>query len=556
MRSPLSDVMLSSTAPALILGATLPAAADTVAPAQTATGVVYEDINRNGKRDGNEKGIRGVSVSNGRQVVSTDKAGRYCLPADDQTIVSVTKPRGWMVPVDEANLPQFYYRHYPKGSPVALKYGGVKPTGPLPSSVDFALHRSKDPAAFEAVLFADPQTKSLSEIAQLEKDVVEELKGTSAAFGLTVGDVVNDPLDLFAPHNAVVAKVGIPWWNLPGNHDMDYDAPTDANATDSFKQVYGPTDYSFEYGRAHVVALDNVRHQGPGKGYVGHLTDEQIEWVRQDLAQVPADRLIIIAAHIPLKNVADTSPGNNTANLDKLLGVLAGREHVYTIAGHDTSNGNHTYLGAADGWKGTKPIHHHVLAEVRGGGWITGPLDGRGVRQADMADGNPNGFYRLAVQGTTYRPHFKPASLPADFLMRIGYRDAEGTHHVPAGPSGSGDFTTPVAVSTKDLRSGSGVHVETNVFDGGARHKVEMSVDGRAFRRMTHSVPVNDPYITDLSERLAGTKDAPAKPEASTHIWTAPLPGNLRPGAHRVVVRSTDAFGKVAQRQSTFTVER
>ncbi|GMA40263.1 calcineurin-like phosphoesterase C-terminal domain-containing protein [Mobilicoccus caccae] len=276
--------------------------------------------------------------------------------------------------------------------------------------------------------------------------------------------------------------------------------------------------------------------------------------MKRDLAHVPADKLVILATHIPLKTDATSSPGVNTANLDKLLAALGGREHMFSVAGHDTSNSWQMFLGKEEGWTGAKPFHHQVLAEVRGGGWTKGPKDERGVRAADMADGTPNGYYRLSVQGDRYRTQYKPASLPADFLMRIGYRDTAGRHHVPEGRSGSGDFATPVSVTPKDLRSGSGVHVETNVFDGGSKHKVQMSVDGRRFTRMSHSAPVNDPYVVALHGRLKGTPDAPAAPEASSHIWTAPLPANLRPGRHTVTVRSTDQHGQVAQRTSTFTV--
>lgn len=311
---------------------------------------------------------------------------------------------------------------------------------------------------------------------------------------------------------------------------------------------------STETGSATRTSPACPGHLGPGKGYDGYITDEQVEWVKKDLAHVPANKLVVIATHIPLKTDAIVSPAVNTANLETLLGALNGREHVFSVAGHDTSNSWHMFLGKEQGWAAAKPLHHQVLAEVRGGGWTKGPKDERGVRAADMADGNPNGYYRLSVQGTSYRMQYTPASLPADFLMRIGYRDAAGSHHVPGGRSGSGDFASPVTVTAKDLRSGSGVHVETNVFDGGSRHKVQMNVDGRRFTRMTHSAPVNDPYVVDFYTRLKGTPDEPAAPEASSHIWTAPLPANLRPGRHTVTVRSTDPHGQVAQRTSTFTV--
>ena len=44
------------------------------------SGFVYEDQNNNSLMDRREKGIANVAVSNGVEVVLTDKNGRYSLP--------------------------------------------------------------------------------------------------------------------------------------------------------------------------------------------------------------------------------------------------------------------------------------------------------------------------------------------------------------------------------------------------------------------------------------------------------------------------------------------
>ena len=72
-----------------------------MAESQQASGYVYDDQNANGTRDANEPGLPQVRVSNGRTVVETDPTGRYQLPVDNDTIVFVIKPRGWMVPTDK-----------------------------------------------------------------------------------------------------------------------------------------------------------------------------------------------------------------------------------------------------------------------------------------------------------------------------------------------------------------------------------------------------------------------------------------------------------------------
>ncbi|MFD1717463.1 calcineurin-like phosphoesterase C-terminal domain-containing protein [Georgenia deserti] len=533
-------------------------ASGSVPSGETARGVVYEDRNDNGRRDAGEPGIPDVAVSNGLDVVTTDDDGRYALPVDDETIIFVSKPAGYMVPVDDDQLPQFYYRHYPNGTPHELRYGGIEPTGPLPESVDFALvPQEEEPDVFDAVVFADTQTTTSGELAQLQEDIVDELVGTDAAFGLTVGDVVNDPLNLYAEHNSIMSEIGVPWWNIPGNHDMDYDAPTDEHATDTFKSVFGPTNYSFTYGDVHVIGLDNVEHLGPDEGYRGHFSDEQLQWVENDLALVPEDKLVVIATHIPLRTGATDSPAVNTGNLDQLLALLQGREHVYSFAGHDTSNSWHSWFGPEDGWQGDEPFHHQVLAEARGGGWSTGPIDERGVHAADMADGNPNGYYTMSFDGPDYTSRYQPASLPADFQLRLSFSGGRGdVMHVPGGPSGSGDFAEPVQYHPRDwdAEHGPTPTVTANVFDGGSRHTVEMSIDGRPFAPMQLSEPAMDPYVTALHEMYQGTDEQPVAPEPSSHLWTAALPNNVRPGDHTVTVRSTDPYGHATERTTEFEV--
>ena len=55
-------------------------------------GYVYQDDNRNGVFDKTEKGIPGVAVSNGREVVLTDRKGRYQLPVTGPCELFVIKP--------------------------------------------------------------------------------------------------------------------------------------------------------------------------------------------------------------------------------------------------------------------------------------------------------------------------------------------------------------------------------------------------------------------------------------------------------------------------------
>ena len=110
---------------ALLLPASTTFLAGTTLADEVAKGTVYHDVNWNQKLDGKDKPLAGIRVSNGQQIVRTDKDGRYSLPVTDDAIVFVIKPRDWKTPIDKLQLPRFYYIHKPEGSPVS-KFPGVK----------------------------------------------------------------------------------------------------------------------------------------------------------------------------------------------------------------------------------------------------------------------------------------------------------------------------------------------------------------------------------------------------------------------------------------------
>ena len=150
-------------------------ATTSAASADTATGRVFIDENRNGTLDGAEQGVANVRVSNGVEVTTTDETGRYRIAVDDATIVFITKPRGYATPVNRHMLPQFYYIHQPEGSPPGMRYAGIEPTGPLPEEINFPLVPRPEPDQFEAILFADTQPMTDRELDYVRDDVVNSV---------------------------------------------------------------------------------------------------------------------------------------------------------------------------------------------------------------------------------------------------------------------------------------------------------------------------------------------------------------------------------------------
>ncbi len=476
---------------------------------QYVTGIVYNDINSNGTRDRREPGIPGICVSNGLDVVQTDKMGGYTLPVDDDTIIFVIKPTDWKLPVDSNNLPQFYYIHKPGGSPKS-KYLGVAPTGPLPASVDFPLYKDEEPRKYKALFFGDPQPRDQKEVDYLAHDIVEELIGTDAEFGVTLGDIVFDDLSVFDSINPVIGKIGIPWHNVIGNHDTNHDSPDDEHSTETFQRYYGPPYYAFNYGGVHFIAIDDIAWTG--KGYHGEIDTRQLDFIRNDLQFVPNDTLLVLMMHIPL---------GTAMNRARLFDLIDGYPHTFSISAHWHQQ-RHIFFGGLSGWNG-QGKHHHLVNGTTCGCWWGGAPDEYGIPHATMADGTPNGYSIITFDGNEYSIEWKVARRPLSYQMNI---------------------FTPESVASSDAADTS---VIVNVFAGSEKSDVEMKFgdDGDWVEMQRAEIP--DPYI--LAIKQAEASDRPPRGRkipnaaASGHIWRANLPPLPEPGTYIIHIRTTDMFG-------------
>jgi 3',5'-cyclic AMP phosphodiesterase CpdA len=514
----------------------------------TVTGFVFEDRSGAGRRQPGDPGIPDVLVSNGREVAKTDANGRYSLPIEEENIVFVVKPTGYMVPVEAGTmLPRFHYIHQPKGTPAELnlRYRGIEPTGALPASVDFALRKAAEPAKFDVLLFTDPQPESPVEVDFVRDDVVNALIGTTAAFGMTTGDIMFDDLSLFARQNRIIGQIGVPWWNIGGNHDLNYEAPGARYSRETFKRVFGPTYYAFEYGGALFLMLDNVDYLGtepkrPRKDgkYQGRIGERQLAFIANVLKETPADRLVVVAMHIPLRTYLDPhGPALNTLDRGEFLKLIGNRPCV-SFSGH-THTTEHHYFGADDGYGGPMPHHHHVMTAVSGS-WWSGPFDHRGIAAADSRDGSPNGFHLLSIDGNRYTTRFQPANEPNARQMRIVldsefhrdrrelYRDTRMGQLLGSPIPRDNAYATDVIV---------------NVFDGGPRTRVAYRIGRRDPVTMTRETRP-DPFVQEVFARNGATKKPWVKADPSSHIWVARLPADLDAGTHCIEVRVTDEYGR------------
>ncbi len=482
-----------------------------------ASGTVFDDLDGDGVQSSNELGVKGVRVSNGREIVRTDELGRYQLPISNDSVVFVIKPRGFGLPLNADNLPQFYYLHKPEGSPKS-RFAGVAPTGPLPESVDFGLLRQSEPDRFRALMFGDPQPRNIEEVEYIAHDVVEQIVASdahSASFGVTLGDIVFDDLAMMKPLNEAIALIGIPWYNVIGNHDMNTDAPSDELSDETFERLYGPSYYSFDYGPTHFLVLDDVNWIGGQNGergrYEGGLGERQMQFIRNDLNLIPASQLVVLLMHIPLGDVADRR---------ELYRLIEERPAAVSISAH-THYMEHRYIGAEDGWNG-KEKHHHIVNVTVCGSWWSGQKDERGIPHATMSDGGPNGYSIMQFDGATYDLEFVSAGRFSDYQMNI---------------------YAPESVKQSETAA---TEVKVNVFAASELDHVEMKVGEGDWTSMQQRTET-DPNYTAIRERETNLQNGSfrelTRPHATPHIFVGQLPAILPLGTHAIMIRWTNSRG-------------
>lgn len=488
-----------------------------------AKGRVFEDLNRNGVFDKGEPGIAGVVVSNQYDVVQTNKKGNFKIPIGKESIIFVTKPAGYDVPLDKNNIPRFYYIHQPKGSPGGLKYEGIAPTGKLPKRLCFPLVKCPVDETFSVIVMGDPQTRSPKEIDFFRDDIVAQLPEKGARFYIALGDIMYDDLSHYDAMNAVVGSIGIPVRHVMGNHDMNFRVPGNHYEAETFKRVYGPDYYSFNHGKVHFVVLNTVNYLGwnrekEEKGpYCGYIHERQLTWLKNDLAVVPDDFLVVLAMHIPLDSDIYEKDHARVTNRDVLFKLLEKRRHLVALAGHmhyfdylDLSEGN--------GWHGEASFPL-ISTGAACGSWWEGPRDPRGIPFGMCTDGIPNGYFIFTFTGNRYNYRFEAPAASPDGQFRIN------------SPRGT--------ISAADAAE-AGINV--NVFAGTPHTKVTFCLDDGA-ETVLKRVTMKDPYYAGVVEANRGKYRDWIEASPCNHIWEGVLPVNLKPGIHRLKVTVHDHQG-------------
>ncbi len=344
----------------------------------------------------NGAGISNVPVTDGVTIVKTDKKGRYNLvTTSDRDYIYYTLPSGYDSPVVDG-VPVFYK---------AIRKGEKL------QNIDFEITKSeKSQQSHTFIAWADPQVLEMEEFDKLKvvvEDInltVKEISKQVPVHAISLGDLVFDRLNFYDDYKKVISQTGLPFYQVLGNHDMDYNKRSDELSSVSYSAKFGPAYYSFNKGRIHYVVLKDVFYYGYSYRYIGYINEMQLRWLEQDLAEVKPGSTVIVGVHIP---TVDISP--NKTNSPSLSGSVMNKDALFKILSpfnaHILAGHSHTQWNTII----TPNLFEHVHAAASGAWW-----------QGDVSvDGSPQGYTIYEVDGDKLSWYFKGVNMSKDDQFKV-----------------------------------------------------------------------------------------------------------------------------------------
>ena len=362
------------------------------------------------------RGVAGVAVSDGYEVVLTDASGHYAMTSGKKNgYVFYTLPGGYEPMLADGFSPQFWASLDTRDTSVEEVH-------------DFAL-RQVDNEQHTVIIGADTHlARRNSDRAFFKKGLIASLNdekqqaGETPIYSILLGDLTWDVFWTQNDYNLTnfmldMKHFGYPMtlWPVIGNHDHDPSIPegpdTDEEAVAAWRQTMCPNYYSFNLGKVHYVVLDdiqylNIAYDGEdysegvagSRNYRGVITAEQIQWLYKDLALVDYSTPVVVCLHIPAWSI--NSSFSYSARLDNsytLCAALSKYDQVHIVSGHN--HVNYTAHPAS-----FPNITEHNITATCGSLWQTAVASGHHICQ----DGSPAGYMRWTMDGKQLRWAFKP----------------------------------------------------------------------------------------------------------------------------------------------------
>jgi len=230
------------------------------------SGVVYVDLNKNRQKDVYEKGVKGVAVSDGLNVVLTDGVGNYQLPGTTRSrFIYITVPPGYRT------VNRFY----------------IKTDGPA-SDYNFGL------AAFpltknKKVRFIQLADTEASDDFGWIGPIRDYAANEEVSFIVHTGDICYEKGLNFHGRKVTGETMGVPVYYCVGNHDLvkgNY-------GEELFEKNFGPAFYSFEAGNTHFIVTPMLA----GDYQPSYTKEDVYRWMKNDLQMADPAKNVVIFNH-------------------------------------------------------------------------------------------------------------------------------------------------------------------------------------------------------------------------------------------------------------------
>jgi Icc protein len=144
------------------------------------------------------------------------------------------------------------------------------------------------------------------------QNVIDKVNKLNVDFVITGGDLVYDVLrgnfnrsdSLFRTYSNTIKKFNVPVYNTIGNHELfgiyeesDIQADHPDYKYGMYERYLGKRYYSFNHKGWHFISLCSIDERN--QKYIGVIDDQQLEWLKKDIARLDANTPIVLSTHIP-----------------------------------------------------------------------------------------------------------------------------------------------------------------------------------------------------------------------------------------------------------------
>ena len=489
------------------------------------------------------KGIAGVPVTDGYTYVVTDANGVYQMAANRYTRnIYISVPSEYKIPLDAAtHLPLFYStKEFDKNKV---------------NRNDFKLEPQAVEDKLTMIMIGDPQCQTAAQITRYKTETVPAMIATINAgqaegrypnvYGMTLGDITFDSTNLWADMKASMSNLKLqnggwyPIFQCIGNHDHNsLESSSDYAATGKYVETFGPTDYSFNRGQVHVIAMDDIvctkvtNNSSPNRytwSYEAGFSDVQYKWLQDDINHVAGkeNKIVFLCMHIPMR--AGSASGGSSVNKSRhytdVLNLLKGFKEAHIMIGHTHYSQN--YVHTAYVCKGGKPIYEHIHGAACGGWWSCD----------SNVTGEPNGFAVYEIEGNTVKNWVDIGTKQdAGYQIRVYdgnqlYNGSKGYEYAWYRSSNKGGSSSIVAVGNANLKD---AFVAEVFNDDDLYWKLEMWQDGAKigdFKKLANGSCCNIALAAYFFNELGKNTDSWTNKTAS-HYWYF-VPASKNPASEK-----------------------